>query len=232
MKKHLFPLFFGILFLFSVCFSSCRANQRMFVDDPDASASSISYAALIKNLESQIAQLKQDHALSNSENQEEILRLQNLLAELKKEASEALSETNGETESNTEQDRETESSPLASRFLYTPNGPNATITGYVGNDEVLVIPSKIDGYVVTAIGDNAFQSSRVKTIVVADGVTKIGWFAFRDCPALCSVTLPSSVSVIGYAAFPSENDHLTVYCPSGSFAQQYAQSYGIRYAII
>ncbi|MBQ9085749.1 MAG: leucine-rich repeat protein [Clostridia bacterium] len=230
MKKNVLTVLFGILLLFSLSFSSCNANQKMFGDTTETDTSTALYATMIKDLENQIAQLKQNQYISDAENQEELNRLQNLLAELKGEASEQLPSTESESEDTNGSD--TETPQTIPKFLYTQNGSNATITGYTGSDEILVIPSKIDGFTVTAISDSAFQSNNLKTVVVADGITKIGWFAFRDCPSLSSVTIPSTVSSIGYSAFSSESNQLTIYCHSNSFAQKYAQSYGISHAII
>ena len=41
----------------------------------------------------------------------------------------------------------------------------------------------------------------IETLVVPDGVTSIGAYAFYECRALTSVTIPASVEVIGYQAF-------------------------------
>ena len=41
----------------------------------------------------------------------------------------------------------------------------------------------------------------VKQVVVADGVTTIGDYAFSDCHSLTSVTIPNSVTTIGSYAF-------------------------------
>ena len=43
--------------------------------------------------------------------------------------------------------------------------------------------------------------SRVKSAVIADGVTSIGDYAFRDCYNLASVSIPDSVTSIGDSAF-------------------------------
>ena len=43
--------------------------------------------------------------------------------------------------------------------------------------------------------------SRVKSAVIAEGVTSIGADAFRYCTSLTSVTIPDSVTFIAYAAF-------------------------------
>ena len=45
------------------------------------------------------------------------------------------------------------------------------------------------------------SSSRVKSAVIAEGVTSIGSYAFSDCRSLTSVTIPDSVTSIGERAF-------------------------------
>ena len=45
------------------------------------------------------------------------------------------------------------------------------------------------------------QSSYIKTLVIGDGVTRIGWYAFSDCSGLTSLTIPNSVKSIGSNAF-------------------------------
>ena len=85
------------------------------------------------------------------------------------------------------------------------DGTTCTITG-IGTceDTKLIIPVKIDGYVVTAIGDNAFKECTMLTSVyVSTGTTTIGSYAFYNCTDLTSVTLPNSVTSIGDSAFSS-----------------------------
>ncbi|MCQ2203876.1 MAG: leucine-rich repeat domain-containing protein [Bacteroidales bacterium] len=70
---------------------------------------------------------------------------------------------------------------------------------YIDGKEVtdVVIP---DG--VTSIGNYAFYKCRgLTTITIPDGVTSIGEFAFNGCSSLTSITIPNSVTSIGYCAF-------------------------------
>ena len=46
-----------------------------------------------------------------------------------------------------------------------------------------------------------YNNSDVKKIVIEDGVTSIGDYAFRGCSSLTSITLPDSVTSIGDCAF-------------------------------
>lgn len=64
------------------------------------------------------------------------------------------------------------------------------------------IPSQLDGYPVTSIGDRAFNGCRDLTSVsIPSGVTNIGEYAFYYCSGLTSVSIPSGVTNIGGYAF-------------------------------
>ena len=56
---------------------------------------------------------------------------------------------------------------------------SAELLRYYGTERCFQIPDKLDGYIVTAIGDKAFA----------------------DCAELNEVTIPEGVTVIGYQAF-------------------------------
>ena len=46
-----------------------------------------------------------------------------------------------------------------------------------------------------------FQRKKIKEVVIEDGVTSIGSYAFEYCSGLTSITIPNSVTSIGYRAF-------------------------------
>ena len=55
---------------------------------------------------------------------------------------------------------------------------------------------------VTSIGNYAFNGcSALTSVTIQNGVTSIGEYAFRDCSALTSVTIPDGVTSIGNSAF-------------------------------
>lgn len=60
----------------------------------------------------------------------------------------------------------------------------------------------MDGYAVTAIGNEAFRLRQtLSSVSIPDGVTAIGNEAFRFCQNLLSVSIPDGVTSIGDRAF-------------------------------
>jgi len=71
------------------------------------------------------------------------------------------------------------------------------LAAYVGNGGSVIIP---DG--VTSIGDYAFYDcTGLTSVTIPNSVTSIGDYAFYDCTGLTSVTIPNSVTSIGGHAF-------------------------------
>ena len=59
-----------------------------------------------------------------------------------------------------------------------------------------------------------WSKSDIKQIIIGDGVTTIGEFAFYDCSALTSVTIPNSVTEIGEGAFDNCSSLTSVTIPN------------------
>ena len=77
----------------------------------------------------------------------------------------------------------------------------AEIIGYTGSATDLTIPSTLDGYTVTSIGDWAFYwCTSLIGVTIPDSVTNIGDYAFYKCTNLTNVTIPNSVTSIGESA--------------------------------
>ena len=63
------------------------------------------------------------------------------------------------------------------------------------NRTSITIPSEIDGYVVSAVADYAFQNCYwLKTISIPATVTTLGSWTFRNCTSLQSITIPKTVT--------------------------------------
>ncbi len=91
-------------------------------------------------------------------------------------------------------------------FEYTIAGEEAIITQYVGTDTVVVVPEKIDGVYVTAIGDEVFADREdIEFVTMFRGVKSIGNSAFESCVNLRMVDLSSELVSIGKSAFESCN---------------------------
>ena len=88
-------------------------------------------------------------------------------------------------------------------YTYTlDDDDNATITAYKGNATAVVIPSKLDGYTVVAIGFGAFRgNNNLRAVTIPDTVTSIGNYAFYACKKLSEVTLSSTLTSLGSKAF-------------------------------
>ena len=81
----------------------------------------------------------------------------------------------------------------------------------------IVIPENVEGYKVTTIASEAFESCEVlKSIVIPDSVTYIGSLAFWNCNSLTSLTIPSSVNIICPSAFYGCNSLISVTCFSNN----------------
>ena len=114
------------------------------------------------------------------------------------------------------------------KFRYRTENGNAVITGYEGNVALLTIPEALDGHPVVAIGERAFEGANVTAVVLPGTLVEIGWFAFYNCHGLLNVTIPPSVTSIGYAVFDGCGA-LTVYGSANSYAERYARSYGLSF---
>ena len=82
---------------------------------------------------------------------------------------------------------------------YTISDDYATITAYKGNTKAVAVPQVLDGYKVTKIDYGAFKNNRnIVRVSIPEGVESIENYAFSGCRALTSVTLPESLTSMGY----------------------------------
>ena len=109
--------------------------------------------------------------------------------------------TNTTQTTNTTEEPDENASPI-SDFEYKVNEDNGiTITKYIGDDENVVIPSKIDGRNVTEIGDMSFMHLDIVSVKIPNTVTVVSAGAFSACKDLSNVVLPSALKKIGHRAF-------------------------------
>ena len=90
------------------------------------------------------------------------------------------------------------------------------------NVENVVIPSNI-----RIVGDSVFEGcGKLKTVIIEEGAEVIEDDAFAQCELLESITIPVSVTeIIDNPFWWSEN--VTIYTPSGSYAEAWAAENGI-----
>ena len=96
----------------------------------------------------------------------------------------------------------------AGDFEYYVNSDDktATMTAYYGDDDVVEIPSEIDGYEVIAIEGEAFSYSRNEGFILPDTLKSIGPRAFEYAD-MKEIIIPDGATV-GTCAF-GYNDYLT-----------------------
>lgn len=100
----------------------------------------------------------------------------------------------------------------------------------------IIIPAKIDGKTVTAIGPRGFANcENLKTVVIEKGIKSIENDAFDGCYKLTSITIPSSVKKIPVPLNPGDgmllnecSKNLVVITTQGSRAEKYFKKYSLH----
>lgn len=121
-------------------------------------------------------------------------------------------------------------SSVLEEYEYIKENGGITITKYNGKEKSVNIPSKIEQLPVLKIAENAFSDSKIKSVMLPSSCKEVDWFAFYGCYSLTSIYISSNVNNIGYGAFDGCSKSLIIYCEKNSFAEKYAQSFGIDYS--
>lgn len=224
-----------------LCSVSCSQSQdEQTVIEPEANISKDVYEEKIayclqqiSDLEGQLADKKQEIYVSENQYQLEIAALEATIASLKSQINnmsgapvQKPSDTSGTDQNNQTQSTPNQTEIQTSKFTYIKESNGITITKYTGNDTEVKIPESLDGQRVICIGESAFASSNVKSVVIPEGIQKIDWFAFQACTQLVEITIPSSVTKIEYGAFDYAKPSFVIKCTKGSFVEAYAKSWG------
>jgi PKD repeat protein len=88
-------------------------------------------------------------------------------------------------------------------FTFITNNGAIIITGFIGTNTVVTIPTNINGLSVTGIGngEDPVFSAGLTSLTIPNSVTNIGENSFEDCFGLTGVTIGTNVTSIGDSAF-------------------------------
>ena len=83
-----------------------------------------------------------------------------------------------------------------------------------GSPHPVRIPTTIQNLPVKEIGDRAFRGKDITSVIIPEGVTKIGNYSFSSCSYLSSVTFPNTLTHISEFAFSGCRELRTITIPS------------------
>ena len=83
---------------------------------------------------------------------------------------------------------------------FVVNDSEDTITNYTCTDTDVIIPSEINGKVITKIGNGAFYNKNLTSVVIPESIVSIDVFSFA-CNQLQRIKIPDSVMSVGSGAF-------------------------------
>ena len=113
------------------------------------------------------------------------------------------------------------------KLTYKDSMVDVELTKYSGSSSALDIPKTVKGYVVTTIGEEAFEDcDSLTSVIIPDSVTTIGTGAFESCSSLKSITIPNSVTTIEKTVFQGCNSLKSVAIPNSITAIGYRTFFG------
>lgn len=97
---------------------------------------------------------------------------------------------------------------------YSNTNSYAIIFSNLVDKTELIVPSRINGFPVSIIGEAAFQNfSALQSLVISDTITTIGNWAFSYCTGLKNIIIGKSVVSIGADAFHGDTMIEKIYIP-------------------
>ncbi len=116
-------------------------------------------------------------------------------------------------------------------YTYTQNSDEngITITKYNGNSYSVYIPSEIDGYTVTRIGDSAFEKKIMSVVKIPDNVIYIGAWAFYNCDNLREIDLPKKLNTLCGGSFFNCDSLTTVFIPKSLAKTTLETNFSVNY---
>lgn len=229
MKKKLFMI---IIAMFSLSLLACSSSQTNTISNED----------IISNTDDTTQSLEQTTIIESTSKEADISQNETTLNETSAITEIPSTNTNETTQEvpthviTQQQTNTPTTTPVATTTVATQitesetNAPNAHffsyemrgdgsifITGYTGNEKNLVIPEKINGFIVTGIADDfngVFALKEIETVQFPNSIKYIGACAFRSCKKLTSINIPNSVTTIEGGAFLFCSSLKDVYIPS------------------
>lgn len=82
------------------------------------------------------------------------------------------------------------------------------ISGYIGSEADLTLPTELDGFLVSGVADEGFKGAEsIVSLIIPGTVQEIGKKAFAECINLNKVVIEDGVKVIEYRAFQNETNN-------------------------
>lgn len=209
-KNIFFCSLLAFALLFS-CFATGCAKQETDSPQDEEVVEEGDYLTRITALEAELQKQREEQYISNAARDAQIKELKQQLQALGADVETDISQTPDGEEL---------------IFGYRLENGKAIVTDYSGTSTLVTVPATLDGYPVVAIGERAFEGKEVAAVILPEGLEAVGWFAFYGCEALIDVSIPTSVTSIGYAVFDG-CPNVSIICAEGSYAAQYADSYGL-----
>ncbi len=102
------------------------------------------------------------------------------------------------------------------------------LTRYFGDDTVVIVPAVYKGMQVAELVGTFVRNENITDVTIPNSITSIGFAAFFGCAGLTSITIPDSVTSIGFGALEGCTA-LTIHCVPDSYAERYAKYYKIHF---
>lgn len=235
----------------SLCLTSCRVGKASGGNDgeDEQTAPSVKddayenkvlyYEAQIQSLNSQLDDMEQQMLLMRNDYLSQLEALTDRLNS-KEENEQPPEQGNTAPPHDTEQENSVPQPPkdhapedskddvVLQTYTYRLENGCAILTSYLGKDTHVSVPAAVDGYLVVGLDDRTFAECDVQSVRLPETVERIGWFTFYGCEELVEVDLPEKLSAIGYASFDGCAPTLCLRVKSGSYAEAFANSFGIR----
>lgn len=108
-------------------------------------------------------------------------------------------------------------------WRYTISSGEATLREYFGTASSIIIPSFIDGYPVTEIGEKLFEDSSITNVTIPKSIEKIGYNAFANCKYLTSIYFDAKDCNVYYFR---DMMYMNVFLNAGKFSDSLKVTFG------